>query len=191
MHLVRRPTARLEDFTPELVELAEEVLEDDDDETWEQKEAVNKEIERKKIKFQARKAFFEYQVWILKSHPDEDRYVLTKMFWDQERLNRQINMDDPNEVRSKGELISYVFMQVMLRRELTSRLTYPDGKFRRFLNIPRMEVKTLNISFRNKDNAAPYMKLADRLRFKTGLEFVERNRTFIKYLYKAMLCPMS
>ena len=62
MHLVRRPAARLDDFTPGLVELAEEVLEDDDDETREQKEAANKEIERKKIKFQARKASYDVRI---------------------------------------------------------------------------------------------------------------------------------
>lgn len=44
----------------------------------EAKTTLNQEIERRKVKRQARDAFFEYRVWIPKAHPPEDRYALTK-----------------------------------------------------------------------------------------------------------------
>lgn len=79
-------------------------------------------------------------------------------------------------------------MQVMLRRELTSRLTYPNGKFRRFLDIPRMEVQTLNVGYTSDSDKAPYIRIAERLRL---CDDADENRTRILYLHKAGLCPKT
>lgn len=55
-------------------------------------------------------------------------------------------------------------------------------KFRRVL-IPRMDVQTLNIGFRDLDDARLYTQLAKKIRLRTGPDVADRNWTVIMYLY--------
>ncbi|KAI9777978.1 MAG: hypothetical protein M1816_004376 [Peltula sp. TS41687] len=125
---------------------------------------------------------------ILRKEPKEDSYVVTSAFWEKQDLSRKRTGRSWSE---HGRLVSYILMQLLLRRTLTSRLTMPNGCFERFLDIPPMEIKTLALKFKDAADQAPFLAISKSIMAREDLDdpLNKQRVKRMQWLYKAGLCP--
>jgi len=168
----------------------EPILSTDDEETIVKKNEANARIRSRKAKHQEACRFLEYRSLIQKQHPPEDVYVLSEHFWEAQGLSKNYPAGDP-QWRVMGTKVSYILMQIMLRRELTGRLSIPpENKFQRFLDIPRMEVTTVPVTFSGPEDRLYYTNIASQIQIAKDSGDEERSSS-LHHLYKAGLSPVT
>lgn len=169
----------------------ERILLVDDEATRIKKHQNNARIRQQKSKHQEACKFLEYRNLIQKHHPPEDVYVLSDDFWTAQSLSKMPPSGDTKQWKAMGTKVAYILMQIMLRRELSGRLSIPpDNKFLRFLDIPRMEVNTVPVAFDDAEDRRLYTDIASTIEIskRTG-DGGQKGK--VLHLYKAGLCPVT
>ena len=160
-----------------------------DEATKATKRRQNARSQSERKEHQEKCEFFEYRERIPKQHPTEDVYVLSEKFWTSQKLSETPPSGDAEKWKKMGSKVSYILMQIMLRRALTGRLRMPpDNRFRRFLDIPHMEVTTVPVVYCDANDRLFYTAIAETIKAATSDKTEHRSSTL--YLYKAGLSPV-